>query len=206
MWLAWVAIAFALMGPPSPSTGASESGPTSVRTAEPDSRVYTGRLDPIGPFRLRDLDGRVRTAEEFKGRVLIVYEWASWCGPCVKGFPMVQALHERVRSDPGVAMVTFDMDEDLPSIQGFLSDLRKKYSFPVLPAAARFRFLALPHTWIVDRDGFLREGIDGEGPGFVEDVLALVDAVKRRLPVSQLPEEAVRTQREANARDAARSR
>jgi thiol-disulfide isomerase/thioredoxin len=166
--------------------------------ANPDTRQWKGTLDPIGPFELRDLEGKTWTDKDFKGKTLVVQQWASWCGPCVKEFPEVQKLYESLRSDPSVAFVTFDMDDDSPKLREWLRELRKEYSFPVLLAGDRFRPQSLPTTWIVDRDGFIRDVSRGGGPGWREQLLAAVEAVKHRLPVSMLQPEVVAQKRREN--------
>jgi thiol-disulfide isomerase/thioredoxin len=166
---------------------------------------YKGKLDPIGPFNWLDLDGRRWTDRDFRGKVLIVQQWASWCAPCVAEFPQMQKLYDIVRRDPSIAFVSFDMDRDLPAIRDFLDGFRKKYSFPVLFAGAHLKLTSLPRTWIVDREGYIRE-VFGGGPDLIEQALALAESVKRRPPVASLPPETRKAVREQNERDAAKSR
>jgi cytochrome oxidase Cu insertion factor (SCO1/SenC/PrrC family) len=166
-----------------------------------DTRQWKGTLDPIGPFQLRDLDGKTWTDEDFKGKTLIVQQWAAACVPCVKEFPEVQKLYESLRFDPSIAFVTFDMDEDSPKVREWLREFRKEYTFPVILAGDRFRPQQLPSAWIVDRDGFIRDVFRGGGPGWPEQLLTVVEAVKHRLPVSMLPPEVVAAKRLANARE-----
>lgn len=174
-----------------------------VQAAE---REYKGDLDPVGPFRLRDLHGRLWTEGDFRGKVLIAVQWAAWCGPCVSEFPQVQKLYEAVRSDPSIAFASFDMDRDPTKIRSFLEEFRKEYSFPVLFAGARFKIHALPCTWIVDRDGYIREVLFGSGVGWFDQVRALADAVKQKPPVSSLPSEVRKAKREQNEREGLESR
>ncbi len=174
--------------------------------ASPDARQWKGTLDPIGPFELCDLDGKTWTDKDFKGKLLIVQQWAAACGPCVKEFPEVQKLYESLRSDPSITFVTFDMDEDSPKIREWLVEFRKEYSFPVLLAGDRFKPQSMPSAWIVDRDGFIRDVFMGGGPGWRDQLLAAVEAVKHRLPVSMLPPEVVAAKRLANAKEGAENK
>jgi len=171
----------------------------------PMERQFKGQLDPIGPFSWLDLDGRRWTEHDFTGKVLIVQQWATWCGACVAGFPEVQKLSDAVRHDPTIAFVTLDMDRDPAAIVEFLLEFRKKYSFPVLFAGAQLKIKSLPYTWIVDRDGYIRDGSGAAGPNFVEHVLAAAEAVKHRLPVSTIPPGVRREKRRQNELDGAKS-
>jgi thiol-disulfide isomerase/thioredoxin len=172
-----------------------------IRAADdppPIVREYKGRLDPIGPFDWVDLNGKHWTERDFRGKVLIVQSWATFCGPCIREFPEVQKLYEAVRRDPTLAFVSLDMDPDPGAIGDFLKAFRKKYSFPVLFAGAHLKVSSLPHTWIVDREGYIRDGFGNAGTDLVGEALALAQAVKRRLPVSALPPEALQAARKQN--------
>lgn len=172
----------------------------------PIERHYKGQLDPIGPFRWLDLDGRPWTEQRFRGKILIVQQWAAWCGPCVEGFPEVQKLFDAVRHDASLAFVSLNMDRDRNAIEAFLKDFRREYSFPVLFAGADLKIRSLPYTWIVDREGFIRDGLTNAGPDLVTQALALAEAVKHRPSVSELPPEVREEKRKQNERDAANSR
>ena len=188
------------------------------RTATPESptkiagraigREYKGKLDPIGPFNLRDLDGRLWTDRDFDGKVLIVVQWAAWCGPCISEFPQVQKLYETIRNDSSIRLTSIDLDEkpDEDPVRKFLKEFRKEYSFPVLFGWPRFKIKALPTTWIVDREGYIREVLRGSGPGWLERVQALVDAVKRQPSVHNLPLEVREAQRRQNELDGVNTR
>lgn len=168
---------------------------------ESQPRQFKGMLDSIGPFSWLDLDGRQWTDRDFRGKTLIVQQWAAWCQPCIDEFPEIQKLFDGVKNDRSVAFVSLDMDRDPAKIQEFLHEFRKEYSFPVLFAGADLKILSLPRTWIVDREGFIRESFRN-----VDQALALVDAVRHRPPVSTLPPETVQEKRKQNERDGATSR
>lgn len=58
----------------------------------------------------------------------------------------------------------------------------------------------MPSAWIVDREGFIREVFRGGGHGWKDQLLAAVEAVKHRLPVSMLPPEVVAQKRRDNGK------
>lgn len=178
-----------------------------VQEATPSAtRQFKGPLDLIGPFSWLDLDGRRWTERDFSGRVLIVQQWAAWCGPCVAEFPEVQKLSDAVRHDASIAFVSLDMDRDPAAIGEFLKELREEYSFPVLFAGAQLKIKSLPYTWIVDREGYIRDGFESPGTDLVEQALAAAEGVKHRPPVSTLPPEMLNEQSKRNKLDGASSR
>jgi thiol-disulfide isomerase/thioredoxin len=172
----------------------------------PIERQYKGPLDPIGPFSWLDLDGRRWTERDFRGKVLIVQQWAAWCGPCIAEFPEVQKLYDAVRKDPSIAFVSLDLDRDPAAITEFIREFRKEYSFPVLFAGAQLKIKGIPYTWIVDPEGYIRDGFANAGSNLVEQALALAEAVKHRPPVSSLPPEVREAKRRQNELDGANSR
>ena len=177
-----------------------------TRVHDAVAREYKGKLDALGPFRLRDLDGKTWTERDFRGRVLIAVLWAAWCGPCVDEFPQVQELHEALGSRDAVSMVSLNLDENPDAIRGFFRQFRSEYSFPVLLAWSRYKLKVLPATWIVDRQGYIREVLLGSGPGWIENVRDLARRVERMPPVSEIPHDVRDRQRRRNVKDAEDSR
>lgn len=200
-------ILLAMICPSRPCLAGQGTTDSSLVAKGPDvERQYKGLFDPIGPFAWRDLNGREFTDRDFGGRVLIVVQWAAWCSPCIDGFPDVQKLFRKVRRDASLAFVSVNMDRDLPAIAEFLKEFRKEYSFPVLLGGEHLRLRALPCTWIVDREGYIREVVLGSGKGWLERVQELVEAVKHRPSVSTLPPEILTSQRQKNQQEASQSR
>lgn len=74
-----------------------------VDSSEPEAQapqlaVKAGDAAP--DFRLKDLAGTERTLADFKGKVLVLDFWASWCGPCKEVMPTIQAIHEHFKGKP----------------------------------------------------------------------------------------------------------
>lgn len=132
--LAWILPAFALEG-----TGAGPAGDAA-------------RLE------LSDLDGRPRSLEEHRGRIVVVNFWATWCLPCRQEMPILASLQERY-ADRGVQVI--GVSTDAPSGRDKVARLarRLRLNFPVWIGATteEMRSLdlgeALPATALVDRDG-----------------------------------------------------
>lgn len=105
-------------------------------------------------FSLTDVDGRKRTLSEFKGKVLIIHFWASWCEPCKMEFPALSKLASdfgpRGLSVIGVA------EDSRERVQEFLKENRAH--FPVLidqygSAMREYRVSLIPVSVIVGKDG-----------------------------------------------------
>ena len=107
---------------------------------------------------LADLEGRPLTWESLAGRVVLVDFWATWCAPCRKSMPELQALHARF-AGRGFTVVGVSIDEakDARKVKKFVA--AKGITYPVALDGAqasaweRFRVKAVPAAFLVDRDG-----------------------------------------------------
>jgi thiol-disulfide isomerase/thioredoxin len=99
------------------------------------------------------LGGERITLERFRGRVLIVNSFATWCEPCVAELASLQALHATMNDTALVVAVV--APQSRAPVAGFVR--RRKVTIPVYleatPAPAVYRFEAVPTTWVIARDG-----------------------------------------------------
>ncbi len=99
------------------------------------------------------LTGERVTLEAFRGRVIVINSWATWCEPCVAELRTLAALRVAI-PDTALAFVLI-APQQLPPVQSFVT--RRALRLPVFlelsPAPAVFGFAAVPTTWIVDRTG-----------------------------------------------------
>jgi peroxiredoxin/YHS domain-containing protein len=113
---------------------------------------------PAADMKLADLAGAPVTWERFKGQVVLVDFWATWCVPCRKSIPELSALH-RKWADKGFSVLGISIDEskDAKKVGKFAAE--KKVPYPVAIDAAhspvweRFRVKAVPAAFLVDREG-----------------------------------------------------
>ncbi|MET0103756.1 MAG: TlpA disulfide reductase family protein [Sedimenticola sp.] len=112
-------------------------------------------------FAFTDLEGRVRQQSEWKGKILVVNFWATWCPPCRQEMPMFIEMQEKFAAQ-GLQFVGIAIDDP-----GLVQDFYDVYgiNFPVLIGGADAiqlsnrlgnRFESLPFTAIFDRDGNTR--------------------------------------------------
>jgi thiol-disulfide isomerase/thioredoxin len=118
-----------------------------------------------------------------KGQVVFVDCWATWCGPCVEGFPHTVALAKKYAPE-GLATiaVSFDQLDDEPQVREFLTkqgakfdNLLSKYDGVSQAAAIDFGVEALPQYRLYDRQGQLRakwEGKSDEIEPKIQELLA----------------------------------
>ncbi len=108
-------------------------------------------------FELEDLNGETRSLSSYRGKVVFLNFWATWCGPCRIEMPSMQRVYNELK-DEGFEIVAVDLREDKKKVKKFI----KKYelTFPVLldktgKVGGIYGARAIPTTYIIDRDGFI---------------------------------------------------
>jgi cytochrome c biogenesis protein CcmG/thiol:disulfide interchange protein DsbE len=138
-------------------------------------------------FTLPDLDGRKVTMSKLvaEGPVILDF-WATWCKPCLKGFPHLQALQDKY-GDRGLRVVAISVDS--PRSRSRVAPLinSKKYSFEVLldtegRVAKRYNAVLLPRTVLVDENGKIVYGAVGYRPSNYEQIEEALVAILPERP------------------------
>ena len=119
----------------------------------------------------------------FKGKVVILDFWASWCGPCAESFPVMDELQKKYQ-DQGLVIVAVSVDEKAAKMESFLK--KNPVSFIVVRDAehklvATVEPPTMPTSFIIDREGkvrFLHTGFHGATTRkeYVEQIEALLKA------------------------------
>jgi peroxiredoxin len=119
------------------------------------SRPQAAPSKPAPDFRLAGLDGRDHALGDYRGKVVVLNFWATWCIPCRAEIPDLE--HEHRAQDPGkVAIVGIDWKESAVSAQSFIHDIGATYP-TLLDADGRvydqYGVSALPQTFVLDAGG-----------------------------------------------------
>lgn len=133
-----------------------------------------------------------------KGRVLVVEFWASWCGPCIESMPRLEALRHEVRKagfGQDFEVLGVGLDKRVEDARRFLSV--RPVSYPVVVdtigiASTNYGVWRLPATFLVDRDGEIKQIYHGYGPGFGDDLRQRVFGLLRSPGATEVSQVQVR--------------
>jgi thiol-disulfide isomerase/thioredoxin len=114
-------------------------------------------------FTLESLDGKSVSLASYKGSLVFLSFWATWCGPCKQELPSAQALYEKLRSK-GFLIVAVDVMEDNKTVSAFVK--ANHMTFPVLldsngKVGGEYDARSIPTNYIVDRKGKILARIVG---------------------------------------------
>ena len=112
---------------------------------------------PFPAFRFRTLDGAEKTMADFKGRLVLLNIWASWCGPCVDEMPSLDALAAAYPSDK-LTIIALSVDRGgARAVKGFLDKVPLETLVPYLETdftlQRAVRMVGLPTSYLIDGEG-----------------------------------------------------
>ncbi len=122
-------------------------------------------LQPAPAFTLPDINEKKVSLSDFKGKVVLLNFWATWCGPCRAEMPSLNRLYAAFKNDGFVALAV-SIDPSEKPVKSFVSE--KGLAFPVLMDPEKeayfdlYAVFALPTSYLIDRNGIIVEKIMGD--------------------------------------------
>ena len=143
------------------------------------SSSLVGQLAP--DFALKSASGDNLRLSEFRGDVVMINFWATWCGPCRQEMPLLDELYSTYQR-VGFNLLGVNIDDDSRKAMNMIAELG--VSFPVLfdtrkEVSKLYAVDAMPATIIVDRDGRVRHVHHGYKPGYEQDYLNEIRSLLR---------------------------
>ncbi|HVC02771.1 MAG TPA: TlpA disulfide reductase family protein [Steroidobacteraceae bacterium] len=122
---------------------------------------------PAPPFTLSTPGGRQDSLSQFKGQVVMLNFWATWCGPCQQEMPLLDQIYKQY-APAGFTLLGINVDTNEAKVKALLA--HKPVSFTVLldphnSVAGKYHVEEMPSTIIIDRQGNIRYVHRGYKPG-----------------------------------------
>src|SRR5579862_8771949 len=119
--------------------------------------------DPAPEFSVPALPSGSLDLRSYRGQIVVVNLWATWCPPCVEETPSLEQFAEKMKAH-GVAVLGISVDEDVNALQEFVKTNHISYPVgrdPDRALSARFGTYQFPETYILDRRGHVAEKVIG---------------------------------------------
>jgi len=144
----------------------------------------SGASAPSGPapqFTLDSRGGPKISLSQYKGQVVMLNFWASWCGPCRQEMPLLENIYKKYNK-MGFTLIGVNVEPDSKAAEGFLKET--PVTFPVIydkdsTVSKAYDVSGMPSTVIIDRKGNVRELHKGYNPGDENGYMDMVRTLVR---------------------------
>lgn len=107
-------------------------------------------------FRLKDMDGNLVDFTSFKGKVVVINLWATWCAPCRVEMPSIQSLYSKIESENiEFVILSLDQDSDFNKVKKYVE--KNNFTFPVFTPhgylADQLQADVIPTTLVLNKEG-----------------------------------------------------
>lgn len=107
-------------------------------------------------FELEGEEGKIKLSD-YRGKVVYLDFWASWCGPCRQSFPWMNEIQTRFKRE-GLRVIAVNLDSERADANGFITQMVPRFDIAFDPAgevAERYDLQGMPSAFLIDREGQL---------------------------------------------------
>lgn len=144
-----------------------------------DYSAYQNTSGTALDLTLEDIDGSQKSLSSFKGQVILLNFWASWCPPCIQEMPDLEGLAQDMKGLP-FKLIALSADQDWAAIQNVLGKQElsmKVYRDPSVQDKQHLRYGTekLPETYVIDKEGRVRLRFISVQPWRDEELLSYLE-------------------------------
>jgi cytochrome c biogenesis protein CcmG/thiol:disulfide interchange protein DsbE len=123
---------------------------------EENKKLLEEATKKLSELNFLTIDGKEVKLSDYKGKVVLVNFWASWCPPCKEEMPIFEKVYQKY-NDKNFVILAVNMDTSEGALKEFLE--KNRYSFPILrmKGEAGLNIPGLPTSYLVDKDGSVKK-------------------------------------------------
>ena len=151
-----------------------------VQAAGFEARAAT----PAPELKAQDLTGAPHTLTDYRGKVVLLNFWASWCPPCLREMPSMERLRVKMDGRP-LAIVALDSAETADEVKAFLARMKLGFTILLDPDGSntkRWKVFALPTTFLLDANGRVCHVLTGPTEWDEGEALEIIESMLVELP------------------------
>jgi thiol-disulfide isomerase/thioredoxin len=134
----------------------AEEGLKGKVPGEENKKLLEEATKKLSELSFLTLDGKEVKLSDYKGKVVLVNFWASWCPPCKEEMPIFEKVYQKY-GDKNFVILAVNMDTSEGAMKEFLE--KNRYSFPIvrIKGEAGLNIPGLPTSYLVDKDGSVKK-------------------------------------------------
>lgn len=114
---------------------------------------------PAPDFTLKDINGETVSLQDFRGKVVLLDFWATWCGPCIGELPKLKALYEKHKDNSDFVLISISSDANDETVERFVTTNEMPWIHirETEEMQAKYNVIGIPHYTVIDKNGLIRE-------------------------------------------------
>ncbi len=162
-------------------TMAEVQGGEARQAGRPSAKKSKMEGKPAPDFSIPTIDGKSFTLSDYRGKIVFLNFWATWCPPCKEEMPSMQKLHKHLEGTDFV-MLTVSIDEKPELIEPYMKELGLDFIVGLDPKseiANMYGLTGVPETFLISRSGIVLHHMIGPGDWFNKDLVSALEGIVR---------------------------
>ena len=147
---------------------------------------------PAPDFTLKDIGGETVSLKDFRGKVVLLDFWATWCGPCIHELPELKALYEKHKDNPDFAFISISSDVNDETVAKFVANNEMPWIHirETEELQAKFNVNGIPHYTVIGKNGLIHDNnvFDDDLDAVISSLLAATPGKPDQANIAKLHE------------------